>query len=70
MKKNEASLLHEKMLFIQKKYFLRESSFSYPTHIELTLFELSTNGRVFLKDPRELKCRSFNENIYSFSHTH
>jgi hypothetical protein len=61
----------KKMLFIQKKkYFLRESSFSYSTHIEFTLFDLSTNGRVFLKDPRELKCGSFNKNINSFSHTH
>jgi hypothetical protein len=61
----------KKMIFIQKKkYFLRESSFSYLTHIELTLFDLSTNGSVFLKDPRELKCGSFKENIYSFTHTH
>jgi hypothetical protein len=37
----------------------------FPIYIEIRLFNLSTNGRILLKDPRELKYKPFMVNIYS-----
>ncbi len=43
---------------LRKKSWWKQSICN-PINIELTLFSLSTNGGIFFKDARELKCKAF-----------